>query len=528
MAGEGRRRTRRPDATWIVAILVAGFALLVYRATMLPGLGAWDTAEAQTIPAILGTMHPTGFPAYVVLGFIATRLLAPVAEAATAMNFLSAVLAAFAVGTSVFVSRRLGAQPLVAGAVAVGFALTPIVWAIAVAADVHALHLALVVLVTLGLLRWEARVREWRASPEDPVLRRRADRALVGTAALFGVALANHALSLLLIPAIGLFVLAVEPGVLRRPKLVLAALGACAGVAALLYLQLPLRAGPFRAPLVYGSPDTWEGFWDIVLARQFQGDILGPLADLPGKVGALVDLAAAQLGPLIILVPAGFLVTVVRYPRYALLSGVAVVVTCFFAASYINAAINRYYLGPVFFAWTWIAVFGGALVTRILHGAPIDEEAPAVGRSLPVRVLVPAAIAVALLVPTAITARDRWNDADLSQATWVDDWLADAFWTMDDDAVVVSWWSFSTPMWYAQLVEGRRQDIWIVDDRTRLDEDLGEIADVIEANLGRRPVYLVRASDAEVQALEDRYTIERAGPPPDLYRVTGREESTTP
>jgi hypothetical protein len=524
LAGEARRTGEA--AWWATASIVALVTFGIYRATMLPGLGAWDTAEAQTVPTVLGTMHPTGFPAYVVLGFLVTRVLAPVAEPATAMNALSAGLAALAVGGSVFVSRRVGAPVLVAGAVALAFAITPIVWAIAVAADVHALHLALVVLVTLGLLRWDAQVLAARSTPDDPSLSRRADRTLVATAALFGVALANHALSLLLIPAIGLFVLAVDRRVLRRPRLVLAALGACAGVAALLYLQLPLRAGPFRAPLVYGSPDTWEGFWDIVLARQFQGDVLGPFADPLGKIGELVAFTATQFGPLTLVVPAGFLVTVTRHPRYALLSCVAVLVTCFFAASYVNAAINRYYLGPVFFAWTWVAAFGGALVGRILRGGPVEDPGGFALRPVPVRILVPAIVAVALLVPSAIAFRDRWQTADLSTTRWVDEWVADVFTTMDEDAVVVSWWSYSTPMWYVQLVDGGRPDVWIVDDRTRLDEGLGEVADVIEANLGRRPVYLVRASEAEVQALKDRYTIESTGRPWNLYRVTGREESS--
>jgi hypothetical protein len=537
--GSTVRRWRQPGATWLVAIAVSVLALAVYRATMLPGLGAWDTGEAQTVPTILGTMHPTGFPAYVVLGFLVTTVLAPIAAASTSMNFLSALLVALAVGTTVFVGRRVGAPPLVAGAVALGFALTPIVWSIAVAADAHALHLALVALVTFGLLRWESLVRAWRAAPDDTTLRRRADRAIVGTAALFGVAVANHALSLLLVPAIGLFVLAVEPRVLRRPRLILAALGASLGVAAILYLQMPLRAGPFRAPLVYGSPDTWEGFWDILLAQQFQGDVGSPLSDLSGKLARLVELTASQFGPLIVFIPAGFLVAVVRYPRYALLSGVAVLVTCFFAASYANAAIDRYYLGPVFFAWTWIAALGGALVARIL-GTDVEEDeeegdadgealapVPAMTRTaLPLRILVPALVGIALLVPTAAAFRERWVETDHSRVTWVSAWLDEAFETMEQDAVVISWWSYSTPMWYGQHVEGRRPDIRIVDDRTRLDENLGEVADVIEANLDTRPVYLMRVAESQVQELADRYTIEPAGRPGNLFRVTGRQEST--
>jgi hypothetical protein len=97
---------------------------------------------------------------------------------------------------------------------------------------------------------------------------------------------------------------------------------------------------------------------------------------------------------------------------------------------------------------------------------------------------------------------------------------------MEQDAVVISWWSYSTPMWYGQHVEGRRPDIRIVDDQTRVQERLGDVDDVIEANLDSRPVYLLRNTPAAVQELADRYTIEPVGRPGNLFRVTGRQEPT--
>ena len=93
---------------------------------------------------------------------------------------------------------------------------------------------------------------------------------------MFGVSLGNHGLTLLLIPAVGLFVLAVDRGILRRPASSLAALarllrrrGRCC--------TSSCRSAPAscRAPLVYGHPETWSGFWDVVLARQFQGAVTG-------------------------------------------------------------------------------------------------------------------------------------------------------------------------------------------------------------------------------------------------------------
>jgi hypothetical protein len=50
------------------------------------------------------------------------------------------------------------------------------------------------------------------------------------------------------------------------------------------------------APLVYGRPDTWDGFWYVVLAAQFRGDIVDPFGDLGGKAAELAGIAVAQLG----------------------------------------------------------------------------------------------------------------------------------------------------------------------------------------------------------------------------------------
>jgi len=79
---------------------------------------------------------------------------------------------------------------------------------------------------------------------------------------------------------------------------------------------------------------------------------------------------------------------------------------------------------------------------------------------------------------------------------------------MAPDAVIVSWWSYSTPLWYAQRVEGRRPDVTIVDDRTRLDEHLGSLTDVIDANLATHPVYVIRLDRSEVALLGQRYRLD--------------------
>jgi hypothetical protein len=71
----------------------------------------------------------------------------------------------------------------------------------------------------------------------------------------------------------------------------------------------------------------------------------------------------------------------------------------------------------------------------------------------------------------------------------------------------VSWWSYSTPLWYATIVDGQRPDICVIDDRNRLDYKLGDLDQVIDRYIASRPVYLVRNGTSELGDLEGRYTL---------------------
>ncbi|HEY4189500.1 MAG TPA: DUF2723 domain-containing protein, partial [Candidatus Limnocylindrales bacterium] len=417
----------------------------------------------------------------------------------------------------------------------IALALTPIAWAIGTHAEAHSLHLALVATLLWLLVAWDGRARaavvdvpddvedavpELATAPASPD---RGDRYLVAAALVFALAVGNHSLTLLLAIPVGLYVLAVDPGIWRRGRLVLSCVGVLAVTLVLVYLELPLRAGPFRAALVYGTPNTWDGFRYIVLAEQFQGSLTDPFGDLPRKFGELVGRTNAQFGIFALLIPVAFVVTAVRRPRYALLTGSAAAITCFFAASYDNADIGRYYLGPALMAWTWLAILAAAAIEALRPEADPSTEAieEMRGAGAPARAPVAGVVAVllgiGLIVPTLATLPERYASVDESHQTDAARWVDNALRVMEPDSLIVSWWSYSTPLWYEQLVEGRRPDIAIVDDRTRLDENLGSIEDVIDANLGKRPVYVIRLDPSEVAALARRYDLEYV----DGYDATG-------
>jgi hypothetical protein len=501
-------------APWIAAIGVglAALALCLWR--LMPGLGFWDTAEFQLVPPVLGTAHPTGYPTYVILGWLSSVILTPIGEAALRMNVLSAVLVAVGVAVTVDLARRLSGSLLLGIVAGVAVALTPIVWAIGTHADPHSLHFTFIALILWLLVRWEHRRRGNPLDPDVQPAPERADRLLLAAAVVVGLSVGNHSLTLLLGPPILAYVLAVEPGVLRRPRFVAACIAAFAIPTVLVRMEMVLRAGWFRAPFVYADPSTWDGFWYVTLGSQFHSWVTDPFGDLPGRIADVVDMAATQLGPFASVVIVALAVTIVRQPRYALLSGLTMGITLFFNSVYPDGAIDRYYLGPVLIAWTWLVILAATAVDvvagRGLASAPDAPRAPGLRWLRPVGLVVLAAVLVApslLAVPAQAKLVDR--TADRGAERWTNEVLA----IVEEDAVIVSWWSYSTPLWYATIVDGRRPDICIVDDRNRVDFNLLELSQVIELFIATRPVYLVRNGTSELPALEGRYDVRPTGAP---------------
>ena len=519
----------RTLATVAPPLAVAALVIVNAWPGLMPGVGFWDTGEFQTVLPIMGTAHPTGYPTYVLVGFLANLVLTPIGEPAFRITVLSLLAIATAAGVTVLLVRRLTGSTVIAIAAGVGLALTPVVWINATRADPHPLHLAFVAILLWALVRWE----DARRGIEPGVDPGATDRRLVLAAVVFGLAAGNHSLMLLFVPAIALFVLAVDPGIWRRWRLVLACLGAAFGTVALVYLELPLRGGlvpALTAPLVYGAPATWDGFWYVALAEQFRGSLTDPFADLPAKLGQLVAFAETQLGFLgTVMVPFAALVTASRAPRYLLLTGVAFVITLVFDTAYVNADIERYYLGPILIAWTWLAVFAaevatllGEVVATLAGRARRATGAAALDRGGAVAAVI---LGAALLAPAVGELDARREDANRSSDRDAQAWLDEALPAIAQNAVLVSWWSTSTPMWYAQKVEGRRPDIFVVDDRTMLDLGLGRAPDVIERYLGEgRPVYAIRIDyNGDLAELTSQFdmTLVASGGATGVWRVDG-------
>jgi hypothetical protein len=239
------RLTLRLRETPAVALAFA-VPFVVLLASVRTEVGFWDTGDLQTVAWIAGIPYPTGFPGYVLAGWLWTHLV-PLGSVAARLNALSALALASGAGTVAGLALLLEAAPPVALLAGWAFAFAHPVWLRATYADVHPLGFAVAFAAVALALRWSLR--------GEP-------RALAAAIGLGGAALAIDNTTVLILA--GGVVAA-----LGRPLPVRPVVGGLA-VAVLLvggaYTWLPLRSAQLTAArvdptLALGIPPG-RPFWD--------------------------------------------------------------------------------------------------------------------------------------------------------------------------------------------------------------------------------------------------------------------------
>ncbi len=299
---------RHTFVRWLARLApwLTGLAFFVlYAATAAPSLVTLfdDSLEFQLVLPTFAIAHPTGYPLYTLLGGIWSRVLFPAGSWAWRTNIFSALAAACAVGFVCAVGQRLvngGAaegertgrgsptvSPWSGVAAGVGaaivFGLGPVWWAQATLAEVYALHnllLAAVLLVTLTI---------------PPLRGRRFVARMALLALLVGLGLAHHRTIVLAVPGVAVYLVWSVPGVWRPRAAWLLWLAALL-LPLLLYLYLPLRAAAGAVDLHGAYTNTWNGFWDHVLARGYTSFFSGSSLAVERTPQQWFELIVAQVG----------------------------------------------------------------------------------------------------------------------------------------------------------------------------------------------------------------------------------------
>lgn len=274
---------------WLPGVVGLLFFAL-YSLTAAPSIIALfdDTLEFQLVGPTFAIAHPTGYPLYLLLGGLWSRVLLPVGNWAWRMNLLSALTAAGAVALLTTLASRLvttttGQPNYWAGlAAALAFGLGPLWWSQATIAEVYTLHGLLVIAILAvatdihdGAGRQQSNSREMTSSPSHPITLSPShlvtlSRRLTLLCLLIGLGLAHHRTTLLIVPGLLIYLLWSVPG-LGRPQRNwwqwLAALLA----PLLLYLWLPVRAATGVIDLHGSYVNSWAGFFNHILARGYTG-----------------------------------------------------------------------------------------------------------------------------------------------------------------------------------------------------------------------------------------------------------------
>jgi hypothetical protein len=495
-------------ANWVWDLAIFCTALVVYVATLSPSVLPGDSGEFQLVAPTLGVPHPTGYPLYVVLGKLLTWV--PLGSVAYRVNLLSAIAASIAVWAIYRAGRALAlwrpAALLGAGLLLVSDAF----WSQAVIAEKYALHAAFVALTLWLGLRWRAadqaghEARGW----------------LTAWALVYGLSLTHHRTMLLLAPAYLALIWftdrdSVRPALFWRPLL--------AGLLPLLlYGLLPLFSA-LDPPYAFVRIDSMRAFFDLVLARAYQGGLLHggglvhSLAGLSGRAKTFAPLIVSQFEPLgLVLALAGWtlLLRRQRLVAWVILGGVVAHVG--FALNYDvpNAPI---YLLPVY---VWLAPCAAVAVDAVLRHLerPLPLR-PRLARARPHFALVWLLLVVAL--PVGLCAA-RWQGMDQRRG-----YAAYAFGhayeqlvltAVEPGAVLVSDWLPATALWYGQWVEGRAPGVQVLSVDSLELQWRGPVQAALAAG---RPVYLSRpVIEAGVH-----YALASAGP---LVRVLPTVETTPP
>ena len=501
-----------------VAILATLLALVVYLLTLAPGI-SWhndgaDSGDLVAAVATGGVPHPSGYPTYLLVGSLFARL--PVGDLAYRLNVMSAAAAAGATGLTLLaiLASLNGAgygkrevRLFAAGAAALTFAFSSILWSQAVIAEVYALNALFAAGVGCLALLARATGRWW---------------LWVAAAGAFGLGLGNH-LSLITLAPVGLVLygaswwsgvrrsqsvsvsVATEtkgarPGVLGSVAMLLAF---TAGLA--VYLALPLRAAQ-QPPVNWGGAHTWDGFIWLVSGQAYAPLVAAlPLTQLPGRIlaaAALLCRQAAWWG-----VPVVYLGVRAMWERdrplamATLLGGVVLLV---YAVGY-NTSDSYVYLIPVAMILAfWI---GWGLPEAFEQIGSLSGGLSATGRRVAGWALRGGAV---LLISVPLAA--NFQTVDASHDLGAHDYGVKALTSAARSAVIIADSGTDTfPLWYFRYAEGRRPDVaivnghllayaWYRDSVRRWHPDVAGVADesdaaqvvqtLIQVNLPQYPVYL--------------------------------------
>lgn len=470
----------RWDLWPLVSSLLAFF---LYFGTLLPTVGFWDTGEFNTVLYTVDIPHPTGYPTYLLLGKIFLTLF-PFGSVAYRTNLLSAIFVAGGLFFVLKIFLALTGNKVISFLATGLMATTPVLWPLALRADPHALHFFFFTLALYLFILF---------------LKTSAPVYLYLLVFSWGLALGNHLLAAFFLPlvlvALGVFLFKKE-----KPKLIFRSLSLVMIlllVSLSAYLILPIIFKLKGAFTTVNRFDSLGGIAYHVLGvgdRPFSGQWLGGgfLSALSFYYHLLSDYLFL---PLIIFSFLGLGLLFWQKPLLALAITLVFFLSTYFSLRYPNADIERYFVVSLALQTIWL---GYGLVRAYSFLSRKNWKWWRRGFFFLVLVFLVFNVVRNLVnqYPKA-NRRHDYSAANFAQGI---------FKTVEKNGVIFSWWSYTTPLWYFQKIEGLRPDITIIN------AGKPEWVQLLPRFIRTRPVYFLEP----VTDLPREYKQEKAG---SLYQI---------
>ena len=522
-------KSARPSRIdWWVAFGLAVAALAVYMRTLAPDVLPGDAGEFQLAAWRLGLSHPTGYPLYMLLGNLWQRLLSIFGVSpAAALNGLSALFAALAVAVLyLFMLDVPVASPITRRLVAVYSALLLAVnvafWSQALIAEVYTLHTLLLAALLLALQL---------AAPAEGDKRTVRPRRLIGAALIFGLSMAHHAMTLLAVPAILIYLFSLDRNWWRFSARTWLAIVAALLLPLALYAYVPLRSGPHASPW-YHQPlgattlslyeNDWSSFITFLTGRSISVGFNGPTRAL-ANIAPAGSLWLTQFGwlGLLLLALGIYALAAKRRPLLWLTAGIAMAQQAF-NLFYAIGDIAVYYI-PLYAIGAIWAGYGAAGLAEGLWLRPAATTKPAAQTRGSRNVAGTVVVLLLLLLPlTALGRNSRLVDRSGNsgaRAAWEDILAA----LPAGASILVSNDRDEMPaFFYMQNVEDRAPGVTALHPLMAPDARFADIGSTIDTALrdgDGAPVYLIK----RMPGLEIKYDLDEEEPP--LVRV--REKATS-
>ncbi len=491
-----------------------GLSLLVYILTLAPTVLLADAGEFQFVPWLPGIAHPTGYPLYVLLGWLFSHLV-PLGEVAWRLNLFSAISGAVTIAIVYLISQALTtrifsdcppfAHRLTAAGAALTFAFSPTFWSQVIIAEVYGLHALFVALVLWACLRLpEPEAVTVSGAPGLSF------KVAWGLSLIFGLSLTHHRTMVLMIPAILLYLwflgwrkLALVDGL----KLLLIGL-----LPSLFYLYLPLIAPYVPYTQLHLSPtqtlilyeNTFTGFLNHVLGRVFTGEVqpgeislerltlsLGFLRQQMGWLGGGLGL----LG----------LISLIKRPALLALTGGSFLGFFIFNLIYFIGDINVLFIPCWLILSLWIGLGWLKIIVYLSQAImknkrarmtdnPIFMEATRRMEQNIYQMLLIMLSTLLLVLPIGLLLT-RYAEIDQSQNTLAREaWREILAQDLPPGTILLSNdRNEIMPLWYYQYVENRRPDLLGLFPLITTDPEFANIGRLLDQTLAtERPVYLVK------------------------------------